>query len=167
MYKMLRKKLLLLIILVLIIPQFISAEPVIGEASYNVKENGTVIYTSGTERTRACSRMNQFAEVPWSIPIGKSLSYKHVSGKTTTLTSGNYKGIPYTQAERDYSNPTVSVVQSRIDDAIDGISKVKGLDCSSAASYALRYATGNNSSENVFLKGKTSAYVSSCFFSMR
>ena len=130
---------------------------------YVVTSDGVCTYMAGSERSSACDRMIEMATVEWSIPKQKSLKYKYAANSYVTLAAGQYKGLPYTQVNRDFSNPSASVVQSRIDKSIKGTDEVKGVDCSSAASFALRYATKNNSQDNNFLKAKNGTYVGSCF----
>ena len=130
---------------------------------YVVTSDGVCTYTAGSERSSACDRMIEMATVEWSIPKQKSLKYKYTAKSYITLNAGKYRGLPYTQVNRGFSNPNASVVQSRIDKAIKGTDEVKGVDCSSAASFALRYGTKNNSDNSTFLKSKNGMYVSSCF----
>ena len=131
--------------------------------SYTVTRDGVCEYTADSQRSSACSRMIEMGSVSWSIPSKKTLKYRYASNSYVTLTAGQYKGLPYTQVNRDFSNPTAKTVQSRINSAVSGTAEVKGVDCSSAVSYALRYGTKNNSDSSNFLKGKSSAYVVACF----
>ncbi|MGN1218506.1 MAG: InlB B-repeat-containing protein, partial [Phocaeicola sp.] len=127
--------------------------------TYKVSRDGVTIYTATGQRLTTCQRMNDMATVQWSID--KSVTYKYMSGKSTTLTAGNYRGLPYTQVNRDSSIP--GKIQAYMDAAADGSGEVKGVDCSSATAYAIRYGTGNNTSDSNFLKGATSAYVGVSF----
>lgn len=128
-------------------------------SKYVVRENGKIVYEATTEQINACDYMNKMASVLWSIPEGKSLQYK--SG--TLLKEGNYKGLPYTQKLRDFPDFSEDVVQKGIDKAIDGKADIKGVDCSSAVTYAWRFAAGIDENNDTFLKGRESAYTVSSF----
>lgn len=128
--------------------------------TFNVTKNGKSIFSPGELRTKACQHMFDMSNVGWTI--NKSVSYTPVAGSDKkTLKAGKYKGIPYTQGKRDYS--LTSKVQERMTAAANGNGEVYGVDCSSAASFALRYATGNTDSNNYYCKGASGTYVGSCF----
>lgn len=127
--------------------------------TYKVSRDGVTIYTATGQRLTTCQRMNDMAMVQWSI--SKSVTYNYMIGKSTTLAAGKYRGLPYTQVNRDSSIP--SKIQSYMNAAADGSGEVKGVDCSSATAYAIRYGTGNNTSDSNYLKRASRAYVSACF----
>lgn len=128
-------------------------------SEYVVRDGGKIVYEATEEQVRACDYMNKMASVPWSIPEGKSLKYK--SG--ISLMEGNYRGLPYTQGIRDCPGFSKDVVQKGIDEAIDGKSDIKGVDCSSAVSYAWRFAAGVDEKDDTFLKVRESAYTVASF----
>lgn len=128
-------------------------------SEYVVRAGDKVVCEGTAEQVRACDYMNKMASVPWSIPEGESLRYK--SG--ASLTGGNYRGLPYTQEFRDCPDFSEDVVQKGIDEAIDGKSDIKGVDCSSAVSYAWRFAAGVDKKDDTFLKGRESAYTVASF----
>ena len=128
-------------------------------SEYVVRDGGKIVYEATEEQVRACDYMNKMASVPWSIPEGKSLKYK--SG--ISLMEGNYRGLPYPQEFRDCPDFSEDVVQKGIDEAIDGKADIKGVDCSSAVTYAWRFTAGVDGDDDTFLKGGESAYTVASF----
>ena len=71
--------------------------------------------------------------------------------------------MPYPQEFRDCPDFSEDVVQKGIDEAIDGKADIKGVDCSSAVTYAWRFAAGVDGDDDTFLKGGESAYTVASF----
>ncbi|MBO5994759.1 MAG: InlB B-repeat-containing protein [Firmicutes bacterium] len=116
------------------------------------------VYTASTNRENTCLKMNAMANVRWSVDT--SFRYYYQGDKRTRVRKGyTYYGLPYTQKNRDYSKTSRSTVQKMMTKASLKEGQVQGLDCSSAAVYALRTGKGKTESAT-YLMGAKGAYVS-------
>ena len=116
------------------------------------------VYTASTNRENTCLKMNAMANVRWSVDT--SFRYYYQGNKRTKIKKAyTYYGLPYTQKNRDYSSSSRTTVQKMMTKASLKAGPVKGLDCSSAAAYALRKGKGKTES-STYLMGGNGAYVS-------
>lgn len=152
-------------------------------AGNTITKAGVTVYEATGAREMVCEKMNTYAEAPWTIEYPIEYTYK--TGYTAVLPAVLHRGIPYTQFYR--SNPDIDVLQENMtlatpfpeepeeelpeEEVAEDMEEfeaeepdpVRGLDCSSAAAYALRYATGNESPYNNYAIGATLPYSSSAF----
>ena len=135
-------------------------------SNYDVRKkdsegNSTIVYTASDTRKAACRMMNKMANVEWKVD--KTFTYDYASNQSVKIKKTlTYYGIPYTQYNRIYPEYDSATVNDRITKASTKADSVKGLDCSSAVSYALRSAKGKTDSAT-YLMGKSSPYVSNAF----
>lgn len=148
-----RRILLILLILSLMLP----ANAFAAAPTKTVKENGVTTYKASGVRLETINQMNKMAEASWTLP--SPLEYMYKTGTYITLPSGKYKGIPYTQEDRN--TPDISAIQTNINRALRGEIPVMGLSCGSAVVYATRYATGNS---GTYMFGAELPYTSPYFF---
>lgn len=159
MKKKSKKVIILLVSMVLVLTSAMTTS-FAATSTYTVVDNGAVVYTASSLRDAACSRMVQMSNVPWTLKTNLNYAPKS-DGKDILLKAGSYKGLPYTQVEREYSSCDKAVVQARVDKG-----EIKGTDCSSSVAYAWRYATGHNTSGDNYLKNDkgTSTYTTALMF---
>ena len=136
--------------------------------TYGVVINGT-LQSATTTQTNAITAMRTKALYSWNGPSAPYWYYpKYSSGSpvttsTITLSSGQYRGIPYQQkaynanasaheGTREKWHTSATSVQNAVNEMINnGMRSVKGTDCSSSASYAWRQALGATSQTNGIL----------------
>lgn len=159
MKKNIKKVMVLLSSMVLLLTSAITTS-FADTSTYTVVDEGTVTYAATSVRDTALDRMVQMSNVPWTLKTNLSYAPKS-DGNKILLKAGSYKGLPYTQVEREYSSCDSSVVQARIDKG-----EIKGTDCSSSIAFAWRYATGHNTSGDNYLKNDagTSTYTTALMF---
>lgn len=135
--------------------------------TYTVVKNGATIYTtSDSIRALSCDRMYTMSSVEWKIDETLRYGQKIKDGNLTDLRSLNKyfhgvinddlpdrgqitrKGIPYSQVYREFSSTaevpyTVRKGEKTIVSGGKTYYSVKGVDCSSAVSYAWRSGARN------------------------
>ncbi|MBR6473438.1 MAG: InlB B-repeat-containing protein [Firmicutes bacterium] len=126
------------------------------KTDYEGKEK--IVYRASSKRMEVCQNMNDMANVRWSTDT--SFKYYYQGDSKTKIRKGiTYYGLPYSQKNRDYSSTSRRAVQKMINKAALKKGKIQGLDCSSAAAYAIRTGKGKAES-STYLMGSDGAYVS-------
>ena len=163
MRKSLKKKSVISIISLLLIAMS-SSSLVFANEAYTVSKDGVVTETVSGMRAKACKRMNDMASVKWELD--ETLRYCSKKNSDGTLDTDSKvslnkylhgdisggiitrTGIPYSQVYREFSSTTANPFIRKLE-PITVINEktyysVKGVDCSSAVSFAWRTAAKND-----------------------
>ena len=117
-----------------------------GREIYSVKVDDVTVYLAEENRKEAIENMMEMASAEWKI--SEDITYQYVrddekaesaSDRYVTLKAGNRKGIAYTRVNRNMHDG--AGMQKIADNALKNTGEIQGLDCASAATYALGLKT--------------------------